>query len=212
MSPPPFVTRLAELRVFAIVRASSAAAALEIAHALTRGGLRAIEITFTTPGAAEVLARLREELPTTLLGAGTVLDVAALDAARKAGADFAVSPHLDPALVAAARERHLPYLPGVFTPTEALTAWRSGATALKLFPAAQLGPGHLAALRGPFPELPFVPTGGIDASNLAAWLGAGALAVGIGGSLVRGGADAIEANTRQLLAAAEAVARPTRGA
>jgi 2-dehydro-3-deoxyphosphogluconate aldolase / (4S)-4-hydroxy-2-oxoglutarate aldolase len=197
----PFLDQLAAIRLLAIIRTSSANAALEIAGAVARGGIGALEVTFTTPGAAEVIAELSAKLPQLLLGAGTVLDVDTLYVARRAGAQFVVSPHFDPGLVAAARERQIPYLPGAFTPTEVLAAWRSGATAIKLFPAAQLGPAHLAALRGPFPRIPFVPTGGIDEHSVAAWFAAGAVAVGVGGGLVRGDASAIEENTRRLVAA-----------
>jgi 2-dehydro-3-deoxyphosphogluconate aldolase/(4S)-4-hydroxy-2-oxoglutarate aldolase len=201
VSPTPFLERLAALRLVAIVRTSSPDAALTIAAAAARGGVRALEVTFTTPGAAEVIAELRRRLPDLLLGAGTVLDVDTLEVAQAAGAEFAVSPHFDPRLVAAARERGMGYLPGAFTPTEVLAAWRAGPTAIKLFPAAQLGPGHLAALRGPFPNIPFVPTGGIDEGNAATWFQAGAVAVGVGGNLVRGDAATIEANARRLVAA-----------
>ncbi len=202
MTIDPFLARLAALRVFAIIRAPSSAVAVEVGVAVARGGIGALEVTFTTPGAAEAIAELRSRLPGVVIGAGTVLDRSTLEAARAAGAAFAVSPHLDRELLACARGLDVPFLPGAFTPTEVLAAWRAGATAIKLFPAAQLGPAHLAALRGPFPDVPLVPTGGVDEQNVAAWLAAGAVAVGVGGSLVRGDGATIEARARRLLAAA----------
>ncbi|MBN2195075.1 MAG: bifunctional 4-hydroxy-2-oxoglutarate aldolase/2-dehydro-3-deoxy-phosphogluconate aldolase [Polyangiaceae bacterium] len=198
----PFLNRLNAARVVAIIRTDSAASALEMAGAVARGGIEVVEVTFTTPGAAEAIAEIGTRLPDVLLGAGTVLDLDTLDVACSAGARFVVSPHCDPTLVAAARERGIPCLPGAFTPTEVLTAWRTGATAVKLFPAAHVGPAHLAALRGPFPQIPFVPTGGVDERNVEAWFAAGAIAVGVGGYLVRGAASAIEQSARRLLTAA----------
>jgi len=202
MPGDPFLAQLAALRILAIIRAPSSNAALEIGVAVARGGIGALEVTFTTPGAADAIAALTARLPGVVIGAGTVLDRPTLEAARAAGAAFAVSPHLDLELVAAARELGVPYLPGALTPTEVLAAWRGGATAIKLFPAAQVGPSYLAALRGPFPGVPIVPTGGVDEQNVAAWLAAGAVAVGIGGSLVRGDPATIEAQARRLLLAA----------
>jgi len=202
MPGDPFLAQLAALRILAIIRAPSSAAALEIGVAVARGGIGAVEVTFTTPGAADAIAALTARLPGVAIGAGTVLDRPTLEAARAAGAAFAVSPHLDLELVAAARELGVPYLPGALTPTEVLAAWRGGATAIKLFPAAQVGPAYLAALRGPFPDVPIVPTGGVDEQNVAAWLAAGAVAVGVGGHLVRGDPATIEAQARRLLLAA----------
>lgn len=202
MPGDPFLAQLAALRILAIIRAPSSNAALEIGVAVARGGIGALEVTFTTPGAADAIAALTARLPGVVIGAGTVLDRPTLEAARAAGATFAVSPHLDLELVAAARELGVPYLPGALTPTEVLAGWRGGATAIKLFPAAQVGPSYLAALRGPFPDVPIVPTGGVDEQNVAAWLAAGAVAVGIGGNLVRGDPATIEAQARRLLLAA----------
>jgi 2-dehydro-3-deoxyphosphogluconate aldolase/(4S)-4-hydroxy-2-oxoglutarate aldolase len=203
----PFVTRLAEVGVVAVIRAASIDAALGVSHALVRGGVTGIEITFSTPGAAEAIARARRELPDAFVGAGTVLDQASLGAACDAGASFLVSPHTDEALIAAARERGVPFLPGALTPTEIVRAWQLGAACVKVFPGSAVGPGYLKALQGPLPHIALMPTGGVDEKNLGAWLAAGAVAVGMGGALATGTPDAIEAAAR----GASAALRAARG-
>jgi 2-dehydro-3-deoxyphosphogluconate aldolase/(4S)-4-hydroxy-2-oxoglutarate aldolase len=197
----PFLTRLSEVGVVAVIRAASIDAALAVSHALVRGGVTGIEITFSTPGAAEAIARARKELPAALVGAGTVLDAASLAAACDAGASFLVSPHTDEALLAAARERGVPYLPGALTPTEIVRAWQLGATCVKVFPGSAVGPGYLKAIKAPLPDIALMPTGGVDEKNLGEWLKAGAVAVGMGGSLATGTPDAIEAAARRASAA-----------
>src|SRR5690242_12924173 len=153
-----FVDRLREVGVVAVIRAASVDAALGCTHALVRGGVTGIEITFSTPGAAEAIARARRELPDALVGAGTVLDHASLPAACDAGASFLVSPHTDEALLAAARERNVPFLAGALTPTEIVRAWQLGAACVKVFPGSAVGPGYVKALKGPLPHIPLMPT------------------------------------------------------
>ncbi len=200
----PFLTRLAEVGVVAVIRAASIDAALAVSHALVRGGVTGIEITFSTPGAAEAIARARRELPNALVGAGTVLDAASLRAACDAGASFLVSPHTDETLIAAGRERGVPFLPGALTPTEIVRAWQLGATCVKVFPGSAVGPGYLKALKGPLPHIALMPTGGVDEKNLGEWLAAGAVAVGMGGSLATGTPEAIEAAAQRASAALRA--------
>ena len=194
-----FLDRLRATRVVAVIRAASADAALGLARALVRGGVTGIEITFSTPGAADAIRRARRELPDALLGAGTVLTEAELVAACDAGTSFLVSPHFDPALVAAARARGVPFLPGALTPTEIVRAWQGGATCVKLFPGSAVGPGYLRAIRGPLPEIPIMPTGGVDLDNLRDWLSAGAVAVGMGGKLAAGTPEEVEAAARAVM-------------
>ncbi len=182
----PLLSQLKRVGVVAVIRAASAEAAVEAARALLKGGLVGIEITFSTPQAEKAIVTLREAHHDALVGAGTVLDASMLEAACSAGAQFLVSPHFDASLMSLARQRGVPLLPGAFTPTEIHTAFRAGAPAIKLFPAAALGPSYLKAIRGPLPHIPLMPTGGITADNLHEWLDAGALAVGAGGSLLRG--------------------------
>jgi 2-dehydro-3-deoxyphosphogluconate aldolase / (4S)-4-hydroxy-2-oxoglutarate aldolase len=196
-----FLERLSVTGVVAVIRAPSADAAFAMSQALVRGGVLGIEITFSTPGAPDAIARARRELPSALVGAGTVLEQAQLEAAADAGAAFLVSPHFDEALVASARERGVPFLAGALTPTEVVRAWRAGVACVKLFPGSVVGPSYVKALRGPLPQIPLMPTGGVDEGNLAEWLAAGAVAVGMGGALATGSLEAIEAAARRVSAA-----------
>jgi 2-dehydro-3-deoxyphosphogluconate aldolase/(4S)-4-hydroxy-2-oxoglutarate aldolase len=193
-----FLQSLRATGVVGVIRAPSAESAVEIGHALARGGVTGIEVTFSTPGAAKAILRLREALPDALVGAGTVLDANQLAAACAAGALFLVSPHFDEQLVGAANERGVPFLPGAFTATEVVRAWNAGAACVKLFPGSAVGPGYVKALRGPLPHIPLMPTGGADENNLADWLEAGAVAVGMGGKLATGSIEDIETAARRV--------------
>ena len=138
-----------------------------LAAALMQGGIPYAEVTFRTPAAAEAIDRMRSEAPQMTVGAGTVLTVEQADHALRAGAQYVVSPALDSAIVDWCEEHSVPIIPGVATPTEVNAAWRRGLRTLKLFPAEQLGGvALLQALRGPFPDVQFVPTGGITPRNL----------------------------------------------
>jgi 2-dehydro-3-deoxyphosphogluconate aldolase/(4S)-4-hydroxy-2-oxoglutarate aldolase len=205
----PFLKALHDVSIIAVIRAPSADAAVAMSHALVKGGVRGVEVTFSTPGAAEAIARACEELPHALVGAGTVLDVTQLDAACSAGAKFLVSPHFDPELLQKARERSVPYLPGALTPTEIVRAWKAGATCVKLFPGSAVGPGYVKAIRGPLPDVPLMPTGGVDEKNLGEWLKAGVVAVGMGGALATGTLDEIEAASRRIMNALKTHRRST---
>jgi 2-dehydro-3-deoxyphosphogluconate aldolase / (4S)-4-hydroxy-2-oxoglutarate aldolase len=159
---------------------------LEVVDELADAGPRIFEVTFDAPSAADDVVALRAQLADgALVGAGTLLTVESLSAAIEAGADFGVSPLHNFALVEAAVEAGLPFIPGALTPTEMRSAWSAGATFVKLFPASAVGPQFVRELRGPLPEIELIPTGGIDAGNAAAYLDAGAVAVGVGGALVR---------------------------
>ena len=162
---------------------------VELVLELAEAGARVLEVTFDAPDAGADLAACRAALARLpagpfALGAGTVRTGASLDAACDAGADFAVSPVLDPAIVEAAVRRGVPVVPGALSPTEIAAAWQAGATFVKLFPASSVGPGHVRELRGPMPEIELIPTGGIDATTAGGFLAAGAVAVGIGGAIV----------------------------
>lgn len=176
--------------VFAILRRLAPEHAVEIAQAIARAGIPALEITLDSPGALDVIRTLRAQLPNTSVGAGTVLEVAAVEAAARAGAQFVVSPNVDEAVIAAAVAAGVPALPGAATATEAMRAWRAGATLVKLFPAAAGGPALVRAIREPLPMIPLVAVGGVDGSNARAYLDAGASAVGIGSWLTAGGSSA----------------------
>lgn len=202
---PPFVTQLSAVGIVAVIRSPSVEAALECTRALVRGGVTGIEITFSTPGAAVAIAAARREHPTALVGAGTVLDGASLDAACDAGASFLVSPHTDEALLEAARARGVPFLAGALTPTEVVRAHRAGAACVKLFPGSAVGPSYVKALRGPLSHIPLMPTGGVDETNLGEWFATGVVAVGMGGSLATGTPEQVEAGARRVSAALAAV-------
>lgn len=176
--------RLRAARVIAVLRTPDADSGVRAARALASGGVGAIELTFTTPGAEDAVRRARAELgDDVLVGAGTIRDRGQLDAALAAGAEFLVTPHLDPALLEAMLASGRPALPGMLTPSEVAAALAAGAEAVKLFPASVVGPSYVRALRGPFPDVQVVPTGGIGPGDVQPWLDAGALAVGAGGEL-----------------------------
>jgi 2-dehydro-3-deoxyphosphogluconate aldolase / (4S)-4-hydroxy-2-oxoglutarate aldolase len=212
MTDRPAVPELIiESRAIAVGRHLSAAAAPGIGAALVDGGVRAMELTLNEPEAGalraiETLARAAEELGA-LVGAGTVLSVEAAGRAVDAGARFIVMPHCDPDLVTWCAARGVPCFPGALTPTEILAAWSAGASAVKLFPAAAVGPGYLAQIAGPFPDIPIVPTGGVSAQTAGAWIAAGAVAVGMGSWLIGDGEPAgITERARQVAAAVSAPA------
>jgi 2-dehydro-3-deoxyphosphogluconate aldolase/(4S)-4-hydroxy-2-oxoglutarate aldolase len=174
--------------VVAIGRHVPAASAPAIAEALAAGGVRAFELTLNDPETAalrsiEAAARTAAALGLEI-GAGTVLTIAAAERALDAGATFLVMPHLDAELVAWAAARGVPTLPGCATPTEVLAAWRAGAAAVKVFPASSLGPAFVRECRGPFPDIPLLPTGGVTLETAPAFIAAGALGVGMGGWLL----------------------------
>ncbi len=185
-----------EHRLIVVLRRVEPVARLvDTVRELAEIGARVFEVTMDADGAGAALRAVREAVDSAaegswLVGAGTVRSPAQLETALAAKADFAVSPILDPILVASALAAGLPFVPGAYTPTEADAAWRAGATFVKLFPASSLGPAHIRELQGPLGEIEVIPTGGIDASNAAAFLDAGATAVGIGSAIVRGDAAA----------------------
>jgi 2-dehydro-3-deoxyphosphogluconate aldolase/(4S)-4-hydroxy-2-oxoglutarate aldolase len=171
----------------AVVRLENAARLEAVANALADGGIRALEITMTMPGALAALATLREPI---LAGAGSVLDAETARLAILSGARFVVAPIFSPAMVEMCHRYDVPVIPGAFTPTEILAAWQAGADVVKLFPAGRLGPAYLKDLRGPLPQVRLLPTGGVSAENAGAYLAVGAVAVGVGGALVDGNAVA----------------------
>jgi 2-dehydro-3-deoxyphosphogluconate aldolase / (4S)-4-hydroxy-2-oxoglutarate aldolase len=176
--------RLAAARAIAVVRVERVDDSAPVVDALRRGGVSAIELTWTSPDAVKALAAAREQHgPELLLGAGTLRSLADVEEAVAAGADFVVSPHFEPELCSAMVASGRLALPGVLTPTEVAGALDAGAEAVKLFPSLLGGVSHMKALWGPFPGLPVVPTGGIGRHNAAEWLAAGALAVGVGAEL-----------------------------
>jgi 2-dehydro-3-deoxyphosphogluconate aldolase/(4S)-4-hydroxy-2-oxoglutarate aldolase len=192
--------------LLAVIRAPDADAARDTARALAAGGLHFLELTLTTPDVLSIVEPLRNELPaSTTIGIGTVRTAAQAREAHAAGAEFLVSPHAAPALVEAMVATGLPTLPGALTPTEIAGALDAGAQAVKLFPAATVGPGHVRALRGPFPGLAIVPTGGIALGDVDAWFAAGVSAIGAGSELTKcdGRRGALEEQAEQWRAAVD---------
>jgi 2-dehydro-3-deoxyphosphogluconate aldolase/(4S)-4-hydroxy-2-oxoglutarate aldolase len=180
---------LRDAGVIATLRAPSTAAALGAVEALLAGGIRAVEVTYTTPDVPAVLRAVRERHgDDVLLGAGTLLDVHQAAEAADAGAEYLVSPGLDDELVAAMQATGKVTMGGAMTPTEVMRARRLGVDVVKLFPGSLGGPAHLKALRAPLPGLAYMPTGGVSADNLHEWFAAGAIAVGAGGELCPAGA------------------------
>jgi 2-dehydro-3-deoxyphosphogluconate aldolase/(4S)-4-hydroxy-2-oxoglutarate aldolase len=179
------VAQLTEAGVIAIVRTASAEAVLPIAEALMAGGLNAIEITLTVPGALGALRQTRRHFgDRILLGAGTVLSVEAGHAVIEAGAEYIITPVVRTELVAVAHAHDKPLVLGAYTPTEAQVAHEAGADFIKIFPADGLGPNYLRNLLAPLPHLRLVPTGGVTPQNVGDWLRAGAVAVGVGSALL----------------------------
>jgi len=184
----PLPDEIARPRVVAIGRGLPAERIERIAEGLVAGGIQAFEITLNSADAFGAIASLAERWGDRLLvGAGTVLDVEGASEAVDAGARFIVSPHTDPALIDWAVGRGLPVFPGAFSPTEILTAWRAGATAVKLFPASVAGPAFVREFRGPFREIPLIATGGVTIESAPAFLAAGATVVGLGSWLTGDG-------------------------
>ncbi|MGI9099934.1 MAG: bifunctional 4-hydroxy-2-oxoglutarate aldolase/2-dehydro-3-deoxy-phosphogluconate aldolase [Solirubrobacteraceae bacterium] len=205
MSPRPasFPALLANRRIIVVVRHDDDAAAEAIARAAADGGLRAVEITTTVPGAATLIATLRASLAAdVLVGAGTVLSVRQLDAVLAAGAQFVVAPGLDRPVVERCAAAQVPIVPGALTPTEVMAARALGLDALKLFPSQTVGPAHLRALLSVFEDVAFIPTGGVRSENAAGWFEAGAHALGLSGEFdaahSAGGEDAVRRLARHL--------------
>jgi 2-dehydro-3-deoxyphosphogluconate aldolase/(4S)-4-hydroxy-2-oxoglutarate aldolase len=178
--------RIERARLLAIVRRPDPEAAVTAVEALRRGGIEAIELSLVAPGALEALREAAGVAgPDGLIGAGTVLDGAAAEAAVAAGARFLISPGLAPSVATAARELDVLHIPGVMTPSELATALEREAPLVKLFPAARLGHGYVRDLLAPFPHARLVATGGIGEDNATDFLNAGAAVVAVGGALDR---------------------------
>jgi 2-dehydro-3-deoxyphosphogluconate aldolase/(4S)-4-hydroxy-2-oxoglutarate aldolase len=184
----------------AIVRMPDQAAGAEVADRIVAAGLTTIEITLTNPGALKIIENLAKRSGVQV-GVGTVVNSKDVLRARDAGAQFIVSPNTDEEVIGETKRAGLISLPGVATPSEVAAAKKYGADILKLFPASTFGPGHLKALRDPFPGNFWCPTGGLSADSVGEWFAAGANIVGVGGPLIKGGLDAIESNVKAFLGA-----------
>jgi len=174
-----------KIGIVPVIRASSAEEARFAADCVCKGGVPIVEITMTVPGAVEVIRELAKAMPEMLVGAGTVLNEEAAHKCADAGAQFLVTPGFDAPTIVAAQERDLLIMAGALTPTEVMAATKSGTDFVKVFPCGSLGgPKYIQALRGPFPEVPLVPTGGVNLETAADYIRAGAAALGVGGEMI----------------------------
>ena len=188
MDKQTILTRIAELGLLAVLRAPDPAGARRAVDALVEAGVLGIEITYSTPDAASVIAAVKQSYgDEVLVGAGTLVTHAQVAEAAEAGASYLVSPGLDDEVVASMRATGLPAMAGVLTPTEVMRGVRLSVDVMKLFPGSLGGPSYLRSLRGPFADVPFMPTGGVSADNVGDWLAAGAIAVGAGSELASAG-------------------------
>ena len=184
-SKAEIISLLTNPGIIAVVRAQRPEQVIPLSEALIAGGVIAVEITMTTPGAIDAIRAACQQIGDRgLIGVGTVLDVATCRAAVDAGAEFVVSPMLRPELVAVAHMADRPIMLGAYTPTEAQLAYEAGSDFIKIFPADTLGPTFIKALRAPLPHLRIVPTGGVDLHTAAEFLRAGCAALGVGSALV----------------------------
>ncbi len=175
---------LQQEKIVAIIRSEKSDQIVNVAKALVAGGVSILEVTFTVPNALRIIEAVADQLgDKILLGAGTVLDSETARSAMLAGAEFFVSPGTSLPVIETCRRYGKSVFPGAFTPTEVIQAWQAGCDAVKVFPCDSVGYKHIKALKGPLPQIPLIPTGGINKDNAADFIDAGALAVGVGSSL-----------------------------
>jgi len=180
--------RIEETGIVAVVRADNAEKTLKIAEAVKAGGLTAIEITMTVPGAIDVIKELTDNYTSDemLIGAGSVLDAETSRACILAGAEYIVGPTLNENTIKMVNRYQKPVIPGAMSVTEVQKAMEAGADVVKIFPATLFGPKIIKAIKGPLPQAPLLPTGGVNLDNIAEWIKAGSFAVGVGSALVAG--------------------------
>lgn len=177
---------LADNYIYAVVRGKDEDDGYQICEAAVAGGIKNLEVTFSTPNAAKVIADLREHYKsdeTIVVGAGTVMSVELAEEAYQAGAQFLVSPHLDLDIAHFAQEHDIPYMPGCATVTEIVQAMKLGCEVIKIFPGGQLGPSFIKNVHGPIPEVKLMPSGGVSLDNIKDWRANGAVSVGVGSAL-----------------------------
>lgn len=185
ISRPPLSDRLASTKVIAVLRAPHASALAAVCDVLVEEGILSLELTLTTPDLLDSLSGLVDRYANTAdVGVGTVLDTTEASKAIDSGAQYLVTPTMNLPVIDLAVRNQIAVFPGGLTPTELAAGWNAGATAVKIFPAQTVGAGYLKHLRGPFPDLQAVPSGGVDLDASRQWLAAGAVAVSIGGPLL----------------------------
>ena len=188
MKKEQVIEKLRRCGLIAVVRAKDGDDALRIAEACIRGGCAGIELTYTTPGINDIIARMAREYAGTdfIVGAGTVMDPETARLAILNGAQYVVSPYYNPEIVRLCNRYRVCCMPGALSITEVVHAMESGADIIKLFPGELFGPAAIKAIHGPIPQAELMPTGGVNLENGADWIRAGAVAVGAGGSLTSG--------------------------
>jgi 2-dehydro-3-deoxyphosphogluconate aldolase/(4S)-4-hydroxy-2-oxoglutarate aldolase len=202
----PLSSVLNETKVVAVLRAAHARDHAPVIEALQRGGVLSIELTLSTPGVFDELPLLKDRFGAGLeIGVGTVTTASEAETALDLGATYIVTPVIDRGVIETCVRRGTAVFPGGLTPTELHAGWKLGATAVKVFPAATVGPGYISQLRGPFPEIQVIPSGGVGIDDVPSWIKAGAVAVSLGGPLLE---DAFkDGNLQSLTARAERVRR-----
>lgn len=203
--------RIEACKIVSIIRANSSDELIKVAAAIKDGGVDVIEVTMTTPDALQVINDVANRYGDKLLvGVGSVLDAETARAAILAGAEFVVSPTTKPAVIEICNRYGKVVMPGAFTPTEILTAWESGADYVKVFPSSGVGPGYIKDIKAPLPQIPLVPTGGVNIENAGEFIASGASALGVGSALVNnriiemGHFNLLTENAKKLVAAVQA--------
>lgn len=191
--------KIKESKIIAVIRADSSQEAIKLSEACIRGGIKSIELTYTTPNVEEAIVTLTERFPGILIGAGTVLDANTAKMAMQSGAKYIVSPGFDKETSSLCNLYQIPYLPGCMTVTEMMTALSSGCSVIKLFPGGVFGPNSIKQFMAPLPQLSIMPTGGVDLDNIEQWFDNGAVAVGVGSSLLKGSIEQIEDRAKEFV-------------
>lgn len=185
MNKETYIQAIIDTGIVAVIRVNNAAELLDTTIALNKGGVRALEITMTSPGALAAISEAAQKLgEEAIIGVGSVLDPETARAAILAGAKFVVSPVLNTDVIKLCQRYSVPCIPGAFTPTEILRAWEAGADVVKVFPATKLGPSFFKDVLGPLPQVRLTPTGGVNLENAGDFIKAGASFVGVGSALV----------------------------
>lgn len=194
------LSRIENVGVVAVIRAETSEKAKKIALACMDGGIDAIEITFTVPGAHKVIEALTDEFGDTLLvGAGTVLDSETARIAILAGANYIVSPGFSLEAAKLCNRYQIPYMAGCMTLTEMITAMEAGVDVIKIFPGSAFDPSFIKAIKGPLPQAVMMPTGGVSMDNVSQWIKNGCIAVGVGGNLTKGTAEEMTKAAKELV-------------
>ena len=215
MSRSSVVAAIERAGIVAVIRIKEPAKLRAVVDAISEGGVRALEVTMTVPGAVDLIRQLAPTMPSGfLLGAGSVVDAETANRVIDAGAKYIVSPVFRREVISACHRREVAAMPGCFTPTEILDAWDGGADVVKVFPATALGPGYIKDVRAPLPQVKLMPTGGVTVDNAGEWIRAGAVAVGVGTALLDAQAIAsgdygvLRRNAEKIVANVEAARRP----